>query len=244
MAFVTDSNRSKPRWQPPPTACLTASGAGSKAPSLPMHPRRQTPPSCCCGAAQVFAIYPFVLEACVHDMAEVAELPTNIQEKIYDHIKISFLDKFPLLQTASPQCRAEISTHMLRVVAPPGQYLTHCGEEGEAMFLLVKGVVEVMVKGDDGKERLQDTMREGSWFGHIALVHDGRHTESVRAVTPCSLFRLDKDGFQEVFLWGAGLPRGEGGGAEGGAGPECGWCPPPPHPLAPQPPGLVYPWAQ
>ena len=36
-AFVTDSNRPQPLWQPPPTACLTASGAASEAPSLLMH---------------------------------------------------------------------------------------------------------------------------------------------------------------------------------------------------------------
>ena len=38
MAFVTDSNRPQPLWRPPPTACLTASGAPSEIPSLPMHP--------------------------------------------------------------------------------------------------------------------------------------------------------------------------------------------------------------
>ena len=38
MTFVTDSNRPQPLWQPPPTACLTASGAASEAPSLLMHP--------------------------------------------------------------------------------------------------------------------------------------------------------------------------------------------------------------
>ena len=38
MAFVTDSNRPQPLWQPPPTACLTASGTASEAPSLLMHP--------------------------------------------------------------------------------------------------------------------------------------------------------------------------------------------------------------
>ena len=35
MAFITDSNRPQPLRQPPPTACLTASGAASEAPSLP-----------------------------------------------------------------------------------------------------------------------------------------------------------------------------------------------------------------
>ena len=39
MAFVTDSNRHQPLWQPPPTACVTASEAPSDAPSLLMHPR-------------------------------------------------------------------------------------------------------------------------------------------------------------------------------------------------------------
>ena len=38
MTFVTDSNRPQPPWQPPPTACLTASGAASEVPSLLIHP--------------------------------------------------------------------------------------------------------------------------------------------------------------------------------------------------------------
>ena len=40
MAFVTDSNRPQPLWQPPPTACLTS----SEAPSLLMHPWVAPPP--------------------------------------------------------------------------------------------------------------------------------------------------------------------------------------------------------
>ena len=38
LAFVADSNRLQPLWQPPPTACLTASGASSEVPLLVMHP--------------------------------------------------------------------------------------------------------------------------------------------------------------------------------------------------------------
>ena len=44
MAFVTDSNRPQPLWQPPPTACLTAAGAASEVPSLLMHPSPTPPP--------------------------------------------------------------------------------------------------------------------------------------------------------------------------------------------------------
>ena len=38
MAFVTDSNRPQPLWQPPPTACLTAYGTVFEVPSLLVHP--------------------------------------------------------------------------------------------------------------------------------------------------------------------------------------------------------------
>ena len=38
MAFVTDSNRTHVLWQPPPTACPTASGAAPEVPSILMHP--------------------------------------------------------------------------------------------------------------------------------------------------------------------------------------------------------------
>ena len=38
VAFVTDNNRPQPLWQPPPTACPTASGATSEACFLRMHP--------------------------------------------------------------------------------------------------------------------------------------------------------------------------------------------------------------
>ena len=38
LAFVTDSNRPQPLWQPPPTACPTASVGASEALPLLMHP--------------------------------------------------------------------------------------------------------------------------------------------------------------------------------------------------------------
>ena len=38
MAFVTHSNRPQPLWQPPPIACLTASGAASRFSCRLMHP--------------------------------------------------------------------------------------------------------------------------------------------------------------------------------------------------------------
>ena len=67
------------------------------------------------------------------------------------------------------------------------------------MFFLVRGMVEVVVQEPDGGgERLQCTLKEGSWFGEVALVKDVKRIASVRSVTLCTLFRLDKAAFHAV----------------------------------------------
>ena len=43
-------------------------------------------------------------------MQEVSELPEYIQDKIYNHIKVSLLGTVPLLQKASPKCRNVMAT--------------------------------------------------------------------------------------------------------------------------------------
>ena len=45
MACVTDSNRPQPLWPPPPTACLTASGAASEVLCPLLHPCPHLPPA-------------------------------------------------------------------------------------------------------------------------------------------------------------------------------------------------------
>ena len=147
---------------------------------------------------QVFTIYPIVLEGCLHDVEEVGELPEYLQRRIYDHIKVSMLSKVPLLRPASANCKMALATFLTHVVFPPSALVIREGDEGDCMFFLIKGVVEVLQQRG-AAEVLQCTLKEGSWFGETALVEECTRTASVRAVTTCSLFRLDKDGFRSVL---------------------------------------------
>ena len=57
MAFVTDSNRPQPLWQPPPTACLTAPVAASE---VKIRNRRKCT-RFCRGILRTKAIFPGVI---------------------------------------------------------------------------------------------------------------------------------------------------------------------------------------
>ena len=134
----------------------------------------------------------------MHDMQEVSELPEYLQEQIYTHIKLNLLHAVPLLKNASDLCQATIATRMTRILVPPAEYLMRQDEEGDCMFFLVRGMVEMLVKDEHGIEKLDRTLTEGSWFGEAALLNQGRRVASARAITVCCLFRLEKKTFYQV----------------------------------------------
>ena len=60
-----------------------------------------------------------------------------------------------------------ISRSMTVRLFPSGRFIIRKGEDGRAMFFILKGVVQVV--SDDG-EIILNTMKEGSVFGEIGLL--------------------------------------------------------------------------
>jgi len=79
------------------------------------------------------------------------------------------------------------------VNVPPGEVIISQGEEGDAFYVVGAGQLEV--RRDD--EAIA-TLGPGDHFGEIALLTDVPRTASVVAKTPTRLFRLDREGFEQV----------------------------------------------
>ena len=77
-----------------------------------------------------------------------------------------------------------------------GQTIFRQGEPGADMFFISRGHCEVI--GPDGRSVVA-TLREGDFFGEIALLEHRPRTASVRAATYCDLYRLDKESFDRVI---------------------------------------------
>ncbi len=73
-------------------------------------------------------------------------------------------------------------------VAGAGETIISKGDMGREMYLIVRGEVEVL---DDAGQVLA-TLRDGDFFGEIALLIHTPRTATVRAKTACDLFVLDK----------------------------------------------------
>lgn len=126
----------------------------------------------------------------------IAELPPSLKTEVSLFLKRDIIAKVPLFQGASEEFIKEIALEMKPLVFMPGDYVYHAGEPGRDMYFISKGTIEVVSK--DGTQ-VYATLTEGDFFGEIALVLNEPRTASIRALTFCDLYRLDKQVFEHVL---------------------------------------------
>jgi glucose-6-phosphate 1-dehydrogenase len=110
-------------------------------------------------------------------------------------INRSVLERVGLFRGAGPVFLHNLSMMLRPVVCSPGDMVIQQGETGREMYFICRGQVEVL----DGAGRRLSVLGEGEYFGEMSLLLAQPRNASVRAVTPCDLFVLDKGDFQRVL---------------------------------------------
>jgi CRP-like cAMP-binding protein/Zn-dependent protease len=81
-----------------------------------------------------------------------------------------------------------------------GATIIRQGDPGDRFYLVRRGRVEVVLRGEDGAERVLGELGPGDYFGEMALLSDAPRSATVRAITPVALWSLDKASFHELLL--------------------------------------------
>lgn len=76
------------------------------------------------------------------------------------------------------------------VMLAPGDMLFRAGEEGQEMFVLIEGSVDIMV-GD----KVVETAHPGALLGEMAMIESAPRSASVMAQSACRLARIDQRRF-------------------------------------------------
>jgi CRP/FNR family cyclic AMP-dependent transcriptional regulator len=66
-------------------------------------------------------------------------------------------------------------------------------------FVLITGEVEVLAAGEAGVVQTLGTLTPPSYFGEIGLLEHRPRTATVKAVTPCTVFRINGVDFVEAM---------------------------------------------
>jgi len=109
---------------------------------------------------------------------------------------LEVLKKVPLFASLPEQELAAFAELVRERSYPRGSVILFEDDQGDALFLLADGQVKVVLIGEDGREVILSVLREGSFFGEMALLDDQPRSAHVIAMEDSSLLVLRREDFQ------------------------------------------------
>jgi hypothetical protein len=123
-------------------------------------------------------------------------LPVNLQEEVALHLKKDIVSAIPIFKDVDAKFAREIAMQLKPEIFVPGDYVFRAGDEGSHMFFIVNGELEILNEEED---QLIATLHNGDFFGEVALFKDQPRNATIKAITYCDLYSLDKSEFDKVM---------------------------------------------
>jgi CRP-like cAMP-binding protein len=122
------------------------------------------------------------------------QLPKHLQLEMHLHLNRKMVEQVRIFAGCPRAFIRALVVKLQPNICVTGDYVVCSGEKGNRMYFIRRGVAEVMIA-----ERVINTLREGDYFGEIALLSNQRRSADVRAVTDCMLLTLSLADFEAVL---------------------------------------------
>jgi CRP-like cAMP-binding protein len=109
--------------------------------------------------------------------------------------RLNKVDIFAPLSDEETERLAEFSR--VRVYAP-GEAIVRIGQEGNSMFIIMRGSVEVQVP-QGGTIKVINKLRENDFFGEMSLLTGEPRTATVVATEETEVLRIGKEAIKPIF---------------------------------------------
>jgi CRP/FNR family transcriptional regulator, cyclic AMP receptor protein len=117
--------------------------------------------------------------------------------------KVELIRKVPLFARLSKKGLEDVAHIADELDLPPGKVMAKEGDRGREFFVLLEG--EADVTKDD---KSINTMRDGDFFGEIALVTKMPRTANVTATTPVRVLVITERDFSALLTRSPEVARG------------------------------------
>ncbi|MEL7459878.1 MAG: Crp/Fnr family transcriptional regulator [Pseudomonadota bacterium] len=94
------------------------------------------------------------------------------------------------LANASETLQNAIESLASELTLGPGDVLFEQGDDGDALFAILSGSLEISVVSEDGRKLSLDVLKDGDMIGEIAFFDPGVRTATATALADTRLFRI------------------------------------------------------
>jgi uncharacterized protein YhbP (UPF0306 family) len=106
-----------------------------------------------------------------------------------------------------PEQEAEsLAAQLQTVEVGAGDVIVRQGAPADKFFIIIDGEVEV-TREDDGQTRTLATLKRGQFFGEIAILRNTPRMATVKAMTPTTLFAMERSDFQGLLAQSMGTTQ-------------------------------------
>jgi CRP-like cAMP-binding protein len=111
--------------------------------------------------------------------------------------EVEILKSVPLFSKVEPAKLKLIAFTGERMNYAEGQELFHQGDVGDAMYVILGGVADVLLETPGGQIRVAE-LKKNSFVGDIAILCDVPRTATIKAREPLTTLRISKDMFYRL----------------------------------------------
>jgi CRP-like cAMP-binding protein len=106
------------------------------------------------------------------------------------------LRQVSIFQQLSQETLADLAKRVWHKQAEAGSLIVSHEEPGDALFVIAKGKVKVVLYGETGREIILSILKDGDFFGEMSLLDRQPRSANVVAIEDTELLCLDRDAFQ------------------------------------------------
>ena len=115
------------------------------------------------------------------------------------------LQKVPLFSQLSPPDLQRVVEVARDRAYPKNSVILFEDDPGDALYVVGKGQVKVVLIGEDGREVILSVLGEGEFFGEMALIDDEPRSAHVIAMEDSTLYVLRREDFQGILEHSPGI---------------------------------------
>jgi CRP-like cAMP-binding protein len=131
----------------------------------------------------------------------IIHVEAKLQEMAFDEQVNAVTERLNNVEIFAPLSDEETErlaqSSRLRVYAP-GEAIVRMGQEGNSMFVIIRGSVEVQIL-QSGKTTVINKLRENDFFGEMSLFTGEPRTATVVAVEETEVIRIAKESIKPIF---------------------------------------------
>ena len=126
-------------------------------------------------------------------------VPSRKDKEIQEPAKTEMLKRISMFTIMEDGHLARIAGAMEKKEFKTKEFIVTQGEEGDSLFIIEEGLVNVLVKDGKGKEKWVAHIPPGGFFGEMALLTGEPRTASVQAETEVICYEIEKEDLLPIF---------------------------------------------